>query len=138
MNIFQTTSQYYAIACNTCKVHTHSFFISWIVHSLLYQVLNESLQISTVVFEKGTSGYLGITSSIYLNWDISVIYCWIDIKLVLIKAECWWLLFRKKHFSVSRPVSQIWRHWRSFADLLWIETECVQSYLGSPCDFEVI
>ena len=60
--------------------------------------MKESLQISTMVFENGTSGYLGITSSIYLNWKISVIFGRIDIKLVFIKAEWWWLLFRKKVF----------------------------------------
>ena len=112
MNIFQITSQYYAIACNTCKVHAHSFFIIWTVHSLLCQLLKNSLKISTVVFEKGTSGYLAITSSIYLNWNISVIYFQIDIKLVLINAEWRWLLFRKKHFAMSLPVSQTWRHIR--------------------------
>ena len=29
MNIFQFTSQNYAITCNTCKVHVHSFFMIW-------------------------------------------------------------------------------------------------------------
>ena len=95
-----------------------------------------------MVFEKGTSGYLGITSSIYLNWNIYVVYFRIDIKLVLIKAEWWWLLFRKnifrRHFRSRRhDVIKI-----SIADiffiLLWIEPQFGQSGLGSPCDFEVI
>ena len=65
----------------------------------------------TVSVEKGTSGYLGSTSSIYLNWNISVFYCQIDIKLILLKAEWRWLLFRNNHFSMSLPVSQTWRHY---------------------------
>ena len=43
--------------------------------------------LSTVVVDKGTSGCRGITSSLYLNWNISVIYCRIEIKLVLVKAK---------------------------------------------------
>ena len=40
-----------------------------------------------MVVDKGTSGLIGITSSLYSNWNISVIYCRIEIKLVLVKAE---------------------------------------------------
>ena len=53
---------------------------------------------STIVVEKGTFGFGGIMSSIYLNWNIFVIYCQVEIKLVLVKAEWQWLLFRKTHF----------------------------------------
>ena len=49
-------------------------------------------------FKKGTSGFGGITSSIYLNWNISVIYFQVEIKLVLVKAEWQWLLSLKKTF----------------------------------------
>ena len=48
-------------------------------------------KISKVVVDKRTSGCRSITSSIYLNWNISVIYCRIEIKLVSVKAE--WPLF---------------------------------------------
>ena len=51
---------------------------------------------STVVVDKVTSCCRSITSSIYLNWNISVIYHQIKIKLVLEKAEWRCLLFRKK------------------------------------------
>ena len=54
-------------------------------------------KLSTVVVDKGTSGCGGITSSLYSNWNNSVIYCRIEIKLVLVKAEWLWLLFRWKH-----------------------------------------
>ena len=47
--------------------------------------------------ENGTSGYL-VIASLYLNWNISVIHCPIDIKLILVKAESRWLLFRKRTF----------------------------------------
>ena len=47
--------------------------------------ITSNFQLSSV--KKGTSGFGGITSSIYLNWNISVIYCRMQIKLVLIKDE---------------------------------------------------
>ena len=56
------------------------------------------------LLKKGTSGFGGNTSSIYLNWNISVIYYRMQIKLVL-KAEWQWLLFLKNIFSMSLPVS---------------------------------
>ena len=63
----------------------------------------------TMVVEKGTSGFRGITSSIYLNWNISIISCQIEIKLVLVKAEWQWLLFLKnifvRHFRSRRMTS---------------------------------
>ena len=63
----------------------------------------------TIVVEKGTSGFRGITSSIYLNWNISIISCQIEIKLVLVKAEWQWLLFLKNifvcHFRSRRMTS---------------------------------
>ena len=40
-----------------------------------------------MLVKKGTSGYLGSSSSIYLNWNISVFYCHIDIKLTLLKQN---------------------------------------------------
>ena len=63
----------------------------------------------TIVLEKGTSGFRGITSSIYLNWYISIISCQNEIKLVLVKAEWQWLLFLKNiflcHFRSRRMTS---------------------------------
>ena len=53
---------------------------------------------STVVVDKGTSGCRSITSSIYLNWNISVIYYRIKIKLVFNKAEWRCFLIRKNYF----------------------------------------
>ena len=52
-----------------------------------------------VVVDKRTSGCRSITSSIYLNWNISVIYCRIEIKLVSVKAEWRWVLFCKNYFE---------------------------------------
>ena len=40
-----------------------------------------------MVIDTGTPGCRGITSSLYLNWNISVIYCRIEIKIVPVKAE---------------------------------------------------
>ena len=66
-------------------------------------------KLPTIVVEKGTSGFRGITSSIYLNWNISIISCQIEIKLVLVKAEWQWLLFLKNifvcHFRSRRMTS---------------------------------
>ena len=36
---------------------------------------------------KGTSGYIGMTSSISLNWHISVIYCRIELKPAIAKSD---------------------------------------------------
>ena len=47
----------------------------------------DHFKISKVVVDKRTSGCRCITSSIYLNWNISVIYCRIEIKLVSIKEN---------------------------------------------------
>ena len=60
-----------------------------------------------MLVKKGTSGYLGSTSSIYLNWNISVFYCQIDIKLTLLKAEWRWLLFRNNHFYVTSGLADM-------------------------------
>ena len=55
-------------------------------------------KISKVVVDKRTSGCRSITSSIYLNWNVSVIYCRIEIKLVSVKVEWRWILFCKNYF----------------------------------------
>ena len=70
-----------------CKVNEYSFFIVWFLLSQFCQFFNESLQ--TVVNKKGTSGCIGITSSICLNWHISVVYCRIELKWALAKSD-WW------------------------------------------------
>ena len=54
-----------------------------------------------MVVDNGTSVCQGITSSLYLNWNISVIYCRIEVKFVLVKEEWWWLLFGKNTFYVT-------------------------------------
>ena len=64
-------------------------------------------KLSTVVVDKGTSGCRGITSSLYSNWNISVIYCRIEIKLVLVKAEWWWLYFVESTFYVTSGLANM-------------------------------
>ena len=72
-----------------------SFDCSFITSPILDQVTS-NIQLWSL--EKRTSGWRDITSSINLNKNISVIYCRIAIKLVLLKAEWSCLLFRKKSF----------------------------------------
>ena len=60
-----------------------------------------------MVVDNGTSGCQGITSSLYLNWNISVIYCRIEVKFVLVKAKWWWLLFGKNTFYVNCDLPNI-------------------------------
>ena len=110
----------------------HTSVNSWLSH----------FKFSIVVVEKRSSGWSGITSSIYLNLNISVIYCRFEIKLILVKAEWRWLLFRKKTFL---------RHFRSrIHDVIKLSTADIsvifgqiasqfgQRDLGGPYDFEVI
>ena len=93
------------------KVNVYSF-----VYRLICQFITPSIfdraswKFQLLSLKNGTSGFGGITSSTYLNWNIFVLYCQIEIKLVLVKAEWWWLSFLKKYFSMSLPVSQTWRH----------------------------
>ena len=47
--------------------------------------VTSNIQLSSL--KEGTSGFEGIMSSIYLNWNISAIYCQIEIKLVWVKPE---------------------------------------------------
>ena len=54
-----------------------------------------------MVVDNGTSGCQGTTSSLYLILNISVIYCRIEVKFVLVKAEWWWLSFGKINFYVT-------------------------------------
>ena len=61
----------------------------------------------TVIVGKNNFGWKGITSSIHLNKNISVIYCRIAIKLVLLKAEWSFLLFRTKHFYVTSGLADM-------------------------------
>ena len=95
-----------------------------------------------MVGEKGTSGYLGITSSIYLNWNISVIHYRIDIKLILVNQNDNEFYFVKitflRHFrSRIHDVIKL-----SMADISLIfrqiETQFGQRDLGSTWDFAVI
>ena len=109
MTIFQFICECYVITCNTCKVHSF-FVVSLSIHNSVNSWPNH-FKVATVVVDKRTSGYQSFTSSIYINWNISVIYCRIEIKLVSVKAEWQGLLFRKHYFLKSLPVSQTWRHW---------------------------
>ena len=56
------------------------------IHNLVISLPNH-FKFSTVVVEKGTSGYIGMTSSISLNWHISVIYGRIELKPALAKSD---------------------------------------------------
>ena len=83
------------------KVNAYSFLsLGLSVHKSV-NYWPKFFKLSTVVVEKGTSGCRGNTSSIYSNWNISVIYCRIEIKLVLVKAKWWWLLFCRGTFYVT-------------------------------------
>ena len=72
MTIFQFICKCYAITCNTCKVHSF-FVVGLFIHNSVNSCPNH-FKDSTVVVDKRTSGCRSITSSIYLNWNISVIY----------------------------------------------------------------
>ena len=65
----------------------------------------------TIIVEKGTSGFGGITSSIYLNWNISIINGQFEVKLVLVKAEWQWLLFLKQHVFVKHGCPKRQQSW---------------------------
>ena len=92
-------------------------------------------KISKMVVDKRTSGCRSITSSIYLNWNISVIYCRIEIKLVSVKAEWRWVLFcRNYFFKVTSGLADM-TSLRFFADisliLRSIESQFGHIYQGS-------
>ena len=85
-------------------------------------------KISKVVVDKRTSGCRSITSSIYLNWNISVSYCRIEIKLVSVKAEWRWVLFCENHFRSRRhDVIKL-----SIADISLI-LRSIESQFGHRC-----
>ena len=100
-------NRYYAIHVKC--MYILSLFYGLSIHNSFSSCPNH-VKFSTVVVDKGTSGCSSITSSIYLNWNISVIYNRIKIKLILEKAEWRCPLFRKNYFLKSLPVSQTWRH----------------------------
>ena len=91
---------------------------------------------STIVVDKGTSGCGSITSSLYLNLTISVIYYRIKIKLVLEKAEWRCLLIRKNYFLshfrsrrhdvIKHPIADI------PLKLRWIEPQFGHRDQGNP------
>ena len=104
----------------------------------------------SIVVEKGTSGWSGITSSIYLNWNISVIYCRFEIKLILVKAEWRWLLFLKKklfyvtsglaymtslNFQLRISLLFLFRLHHNFVREIWVVHMTLRSYKIS-CDLE--
>ena len=124
------------------KVNVYYFFIVRFVDSFLRKFLTESIQIFNCGCWKKPSGWRGITSSIYLNWNISFIYYRFDIKLILVKEEWRWLLVRKNHFPMSLPVLQTWRPQILIANisliLRSIGTQFGQRDLSSPYDFLVI
>ena len=67
-------------------MHIISFSFGVSVNKSVNSLPNR-FKFSTVVVEKRTSGYIGMTSSISLNWNISVIYCRIELKPALAKSD---------------------------------------------------
>ena len=61
------------------------------------------------LLKRGTSGWRSITSSIYLNWNLLVIYCRFEINLFFfrLKAEWGWLLYLKNHFSITSGLADM-------------------------------
>ena len=106
-NLYVNVMQKHAIHVKCMYILSLSFGLS--IHNSVNSWPNH-FTISKVVVDKRTSGWRSIMSTIYLNWNITVIYCRIKIKLVSVKAEWWWVLFRKSYFLKSLPVSQSWRH----------------------------
>ena len=99
--------------CNIITAGLYMYILSLFFGLSIQNSVNSwpnHFKISKVVVDKRTSGCRSITSSIHLNWNISVIYCRIEIKLDSIKAEWRWVLFRKNYFFKLVPVSQTWRH----------------------------
>ena len=96
------------------------------------------------LLNKGTAGQRGITSSIYLNWNISSIYCRFEIKLCFGKSRTMMtLLFIKNHFSVTSGLADMTSlNFQLLNDnsliLCWIESKCGQIDLSCPYDFEII
>ena len=131
------------------KVNEYSFFIVWFVDSYLRK--NSWLshfKFWSMVVEKGSSGWRGITSSIYLNWNISVINCRFGIKLNSVKEELSWLLVRKKAlFYVTSSLADmtslkfhLWIFLLFFVRLshnlvreIWVVHMTLRSY-KIPCD----
>ena len=67
-----------------CKVNTYSFLsLGLSVHNSVNSWSND-FKLSTMFVDKGTSYWIGITSSLYLNWHISIIFCRIVVKLLLV------------------------------------------------------
>ena len=71
----------------------HNSVNSWPRH------VTSNFQLSSL--KKGTSGFGGITSSVYSHWNICIMYGQIEIKLDLVKAKWQWLLFLLKKFVTS-------------------------------------
>ena len=82
MSVLRNSVQYMKSACILFLYSLDCPLISL----LILERINH-FYFSIVFVEKGNSGYISSTSSIYLNWNISVFYCQIDIKLTLLKAE---------------------------------------------------
>ena len=87
-----------------CIFFLHRLIYSFITPPFIYQVISN---VWMWLLEKRTSGWKGITSSIHLNKNISVIYCPIAIKLILLRAEWSFLLFRTKHFYVTSGLADM-------------------------------
>ena len=67
-----------------CILFFYHLICQFITPPILDRVTS-NFQLSSL--KKGTSGFGVITASIYLNWNISFIYCRMQIKLILVKAE---------------------------------------------------
>ena len=112
-----------------------SLFYGLSIHNSFSSCPNH-FKFSTVVVDKGTSGCSSITSSIYLNWNISVIYNRIKIKLILEQSRMTMPFFFVKITFLSHFRSR--RHdviKLSIADisliLHWIEQQFGQRDQGS-------
>ena len=130
-----------------CIFFLYRLICQFITPSILEGV-SWNFQLSSL--KNGTSRFGGITSSIYLNWNIFVLYCEIEIKLVLVKAEWWWLSFLKKIFfyvtsgltdmtslKFQLRISFLFYFWLShnFVRVVWVVHMTLRSYQIS-CDLE--
>ena len=96
--IFDMTSKSYGLLWGQGQGQCIFFLYCLICRFIHPHILDRvTLNFQVRLLKKETSGWRGITSSIYLDWNISIIYCRFEIKLILVKAEWRWLLVHKKN-----------------------------------------
>ena len=89
------------------KVNSFSFLsLGSSVHNSVNSWPN-FFNLSTVVVDKETSGCHGITSSLYLNWNISVIYCRIERNLFQLRQNDDDFYFVKSTFYVTSGLANM-------------------------------